>query len=314
MPVIPDRSNTRMRRFLLAGLFGAIHTAVFAFVAVTVATSRDPEASTAYSIFIPLDYPVSRLYQLPIFVSSTAVMPVLGGLLWLLYGFVLQSLFSIRSISGLRRFGVGLLLLGLLCVSPDIYLESLPRWQEHWYRGTVARNANDFDKAIEHVSEAVHLSSRDNPNLDGMWDYLGRLYVEQKDYPQAEQAFTNALAAAAAKANSRPIDLLNAYNELAGFYRRTGDRRHEKECLRKAIGFTRIVYEGDSAQEADCWHRLAEIAHEEGNSAEANPMMEQAIGMYSSTDQNADSWMLDYMKVQFSKWTGSDTRVKSPGR
>jgi tetratricopeptide (TPR) repeat protein len=247
----------------LAAILAAIHTALFAFVTVAVVRSSDPEAVMGYYFFFRLDYPVSRLYQL---VESTnwwippiALMPVLGGLLWFLCGFVLQSLFSIRSVSGLRRFGVGLLLLVFVCALPDIYLASLPRWEKHWLQGTSAREANDLSKAIWHVSEAVRLSPKDNSILDGMWDYLGRIYMEQKDYTHAGEAFARALAAAAAKPNLRPVDLLNAYNELAWFYRNTGDKQREEECLLKAIEFNRLVYGADSVQETNCQLRLAEI-------------------------------------------------------
>jgi hypothetical protein len=256
-------AHKRMRGMLLAAILAVIHTALFAFFTVAVVTSRDPEAVMGYSIFFRLDYPVSRLYPLLDstiwWIQSIALIPVLGGLWWFLCGFVIQSLFSIRGVSCLRRFGVGILLLGLVCALPDIYLASLPRWEKHWLRGTSAREAHDFSNAVWHVSEAVHLSPKDNQILDGMWDYLGSLYMERKDYAHAEGAFAEALAAAAAKPNSRPVDMLNAYNELARFYRTTADKQREGESLQKAIEFNRIVYGADSVQETNCWRRLAEL-------------------------------------------------------
>jgi len=252
-----NAAHRRMKWMLLAAILAAIHTALFALVTVAVMMSSDPDAGMGYYIFSRLDYPVSRLY--PLLESAIALMPVLGGLLWFFCGFVLQSLFSIRGISGLRRFAVGLLLLGLVCTLPDIYLASLPRWEKHWHQGTATREGDDLSKAIWHMSEAVRLSPKDNVILDGMWDYLGRLYMEQKDYAQAGGAFAGALAAAAAKPNSRPVDLLNAYNELAWLYRSTGDKKHEEESLQKAIEFNRIVYGADSVQETNCWRRLAEL-------------------------------------------------------
>ncbi len=138
--------------------------------------------------------------------------------------------------------------------------------------------------------------------LDGMWDYLGRLYMEQRDYDRAGTAFTTALAVATEKPNSRPVDVLNAYNQLAWFYERTNDKERRKESLRKAIEFNRIVYDGDSAQEADCWHSLAEIAHEEGSAAEAQVLIERAIKLKSNLPQQ-DTWSLNYMRGQLKEWT-----------
>jgi tetratricopeptide (TPR) repeat protein len=134
-----------------------------------------------------------------------------------------------------------------------------------------------------------------------MWDYAGGIYVEQKDYKHAEAAFTNALAFVTAKPNPRPADQLNAYNELASFYRRAGGRDREKECLLKAIEFNRLVYQGDSVQEANCWQRLAEIAHDEGDSTEARVLIERAIKLDSSLPQ-PDTWTLNYMKDEMKGW------------
>ena len=291
-----------LRRFLLASILAAIHTALFIFIAIAVSLSSDAEAGMAYGLFVPLDYPVSRLYQLPAFASPLIMMPILGGLLWFCYGMVLQCLFSIRRVADLPLLAIGVLFLSLLCLLPEFSLRSFPGWEEHWYRGTAAAEAHDLDKAIWHVSEAIRLSPKDNSILDGMWDYIGRLYMDQKAYDRAGTAFTNALSAAAAKPNARPVDMLNAYNQLAWFYERTDDKQRRKECLRKAIEFNRIVYKGDSTQEANCWHSLAEIAHEAGDSAEAQTMIERAIGLESSLPHQ-DTWSLNYMKDQLKGWT-----------
>ena len=294
--------NERWKWFLLGGLLAGVHTALFAVVAVLVAASSDPEAGMAYYIFFALDYPVSRLYQLPILASPLSLIPILGGFLWFLYGFVVQSLFFIRRPFGFWRLAVGVFLLSSVCLLPELFLKSLSGWEEHWHRGTAAREANDLPKAIRHVSEAVRVSPKENPILDGMWDYLGRLYMEQNDYDRAGPAFTNALAAATEKPNSRPVDVLNAYNQLAWFYERTNDKQQRKECLRKAIELNRIVYKGDSTQEAGCWHRLAEIAHDEGDAAQAQALIERAIKLESSLPRQ-HTWSLNYMKDQLKGWT-----------
>jgi hypothetical protein len=179
----PPRS---WRWFLFGSILAAVHTVLFAVIAVAVAASPDPEASMAYYVFVSLDYPISRLYQLPVLVSPVVLMPVFGGLLWFLYGFVLQSLFTIRSHSSRWRLAIGTLLLLFVCALPELFLKSLPGWEEQWHRGTAAREAKDLDKAVWHVSEAIRLSPKGNSILDGMWDYLGRLYMEQNDYPHAE--------------------------------------------------------------------------------------------------------------------------------
>ena len=135
-----------------------------------------------------------------------------------------------------------------------------------------------------------------------MWDYLGRLYMDQNDYSRAEAAFTNALAAATTKPNSRPVDRLNAYNQLAWVYERAGNSQRRKECLQQASELNRIVYEGDSTQEAGCWHDLAEIAHEAGDSEEAQTLLGRAIALESRLPHQ-DTWSLNHMKDQQKEWT-----------
>src|SRR5688500_8726097 len=136
MGTMPESRPKRFRRFVLAGALAAIHTALFIFVAIAVSLSPDPETGMAYFLFWSLDYPLSRLYEhLPRFPSPFVMMPVLGGLLWFCYGFILQSLFSIRRIADLPRLGIGVVFLVLLCLLPEFSLRSMPGWEEHWRRG-----------------------------------------------------------------------------------------------------------------------------------------------------------------------------------
>ena len=298
------RHSPQQRKwFWFGGILAAVHTILFALVTVLLVISG-PEAGMVYYIFVPLDYPFSRLYEFQGFGSPLGLMLIMGGFLWFLYGFLFQSLLSIRGRFGLLRFGSGVLLLGSFSLLPEMFLRSLPRWEENWQRGTAAAEAHDPDKAIRYVSEATRLSPPNNPILDGMWDYLGRLYMDHNDYVLAETAFTNALAAATTKPNSRPVDMLNAYNQLEWVYERAGNVQRRKECLQKAIELNRIVYKGDSTQEAGCWHNLAEIAHEAGDSAEARSLIEHAIALESGLP-NRDSWSLNYMNDQLKKWTAN---------
>jgi hypothetical protein len=107
-----------LKRLLLAGTLALVHTGFFILIAVAVSLSSDPEASMAYCLFLPADYPISRLYQLQTFASPLILVPVLGGLLWFCYGFVLQSVLSVRGIADLPRLAIGILLLGLVFLIP----------------------------------------------------------------------------------------------------------------------------------------------------------------------------------------------------
>src|SRR5436309_3104298 len=99
---MPPLLGKVLKWFVLAGILAGIHTALFVLVAIAVALSSDPEAPMGFYLFIELDYPLLRFYQLNLG-PPVAMMPVLGGLLWFCYGFILQSLFSIHRIAGLLR-------------------------------------------------------------------------------------------------------------------------------------------------------------------------------------------------------------------
>jgi len=89
------KNKTKFRKFLLATITGGLHTALFAAVGLGVAFSRDPQATMGFAIFLPLDYPLSRLVNLGS--DFPGVFLLGGGLLWFCYGFLIQALFSIRS-------------------------------------------------------------------------------------------------------------------------------------------------------------------------------------------------------------------------
>src|SRR5882724_6642088 len=100
-------------------------------------------------------------------------------------------------------------------------------------------------------------------------------------------------------------DTLWAYNELTWLYERTGNTERRKESLLKATEANRILYQGDSTQEADCLESLAEIARAAGDTAEAHALLERAISMEAGLPY-PDSFSLNYMKEKLDKWKAAD--------
>lgn len=290
----------RPRRFLLGIVMGGVHSVLFILLAILVAASSDGEAGMAYYIFFWLDYPIARIFTIASGWSPLASIFLLGGLLWFAYGWIIQSLILIRTKHGARWLGGAVAFLSGLLVLPQLALASLPDWEEQWERGTAAVEAGDLPKGIDHVSRAIELSPHDNQILDGMWDYLGRLHMDAKEYDAAESAFHAALTVVESR-TSKPVDHLNAHNQLSWFYRRIEDELSEEKHLRKAIEYNRLVYEGDSTQEADCWHRLAELEMTHGRTDEALRLIDVAIKMEDGLEHTHD-WSLNYMKEQRDKW------------
>lgn len=286
------------RRFLLGAIFAALHTTLFLLIALLVALSGDSEAGMAYYIFYWIDYPFSRLLH---FGSGLQMILLGGGMLWFLYGFTVQSLFRVRSIKSALPFGIGLLGIASFFLLPEIFLVAMPDWEEHWERGTEARESDNLDIAIEHVAQAAQLAPKDEYLLNGIWDYLGRLYMERQDFDDAEQAFLNALRVVASRPESRSVDYLNCHNQLDSFYERVKTADQQASHLHEAIKYNRLVYEGDSIQEAGCWHRLAEIAYAQGEIGEAFLMQNKAIEMESHVQSGTD-FSLNYMKEQLEDW------------
>lgn len=296
-------AEKRPRRLLLGLVLGGIHSVLFLLVAILVATSSDGEAGMAYYIFFWLDYPISRIFTIASSGSALGSIFILGGLLWFAYGWILQSLILIRTKHGARWLGGAVAFLIGLLLLPELALASLPDWEEQWERGTAAVEAGDLSKGIEHVSRAVELSPKDNQILDGMWDYLGRLHVDAKEYDAAKAAFHAALTTVESR-SSRAIDHLNAHNQLSWFYERIEDHENEEKHLRKAIEYNRLVHEGDSTQEANCWHRLAEIQTNDGRTDEALRLIDMAISMEDGLE-HTDDWSLNYMKEQRGDWAAT---------
>ncbi len=284
--------------FVLGTIFAGIHTALFLLIALLVAMSEDPEAGMVFYMFYYIDYPFSRLLH---FGSGLEIFVIGGGALWFLYGFAIQALLSIRSIKGLVPLGIAVSGIALMFSLPEISLVSMPEWEEHWQRGTEAREADNLDLAIKHVSKAADMAPADEPMLDGIWDYLGRLYMERDNYEQAETAFLKALAVVSDRQVSRPMDFLNCHNQLFWFYERTKNIDKQKHHLGEAIRYNRMVYEGDSTQEAHCWHGLAEIAYARGDIQDAFGLQTKAIEMESHV-QGGTGFSLNYMKEQLEEW------------
>jgi hypothetical protein len=291
------------RPFFLATLLASIHAAVVIFIVTGVYRSTDPEAAMAFALFDYLDYPVFPLFsQTGGLVRFAASLLITGGALWFCYGFVLQSLIFVRRTGGLIRLGIGVALLGLLWSIPEISLRMKPPWEQQWDRAwAIGRGQGaDSGKAIRYVSEAIRLSPGDNDKLGTLWDYLGSLYMDQKDYSHAESAFKSRLALAQAQPNPKPQDLLEAYTALDSVYYWSGKIQDRKECLPKVIALFRIIHGGDSAQEANSWESLANITHDSGDSKDAQVMLERAIKMYS--DLNDQTAPLDYLKRKLQGW------------
>jgi len=306
---MPNPQRKSRSWFLLAGILAAVHTAIFLLISAAVALSGDPMAGMAYYLFYYLDAPISRLYQLPAY-SSPMAMLVFGGLLWFCYGFIVQSLFSIRHVAGILRLATGVAVLCYLCLLSEFSLQAMPGWKGQWERGRTASEA-DMQTKISHVAEAVRLAPKDEPSLAGMLDYLGRLYMNDKQYELAEQAFNDSLAVASNDPNP-PSQTLWVHNNLVWLYERTGDTAKRQEYLHKAIESNRILYSGDSTQEAACWHQLAEIANAAGSSAEAQELLERAIQIEARVDSGHD-FSLNYMQEQLAKWKNASAgRGASP--
>jgi tetratricopeptide (TPR) repeat protein len=289
--------------FLLGGILAAIHTAIWILVTVAVVLSGDPEAGMAYYLFYALDYPIWRLYRLPAY-GTAGTMLIFGGMQWFSCGFVIQSLFAIRRISGLLRLMTGVGLVCFVCMLPEFSLKSMSSWKEHWHRGTEATNAKDYEKAVWHLSEAVRLAPKEEHSLPEMWDYLGRVYMDLKQFDRAEEAFKNSLAVTSNDPNP-PSHTHWIYFNLASLYEKTGDRQRQKECLLKQAESSRILYDGDSPQEAGCWHSLAEISRAEGKSAESRNLLERAIEIESKA-LPGDSFSLGYYRKQLEEWQAAD--------
>jgi len=299
-------AEKKTRRFLIGLILGGIHSALFILVAILVAFSSDGEAEMLYLIFFFLDYPISRIFTIALTGSELEKIFILGGLLWFAYGLIIESLILIRSRHGARWLAGSLLFLIGLLLLPELALRSLPDWQEQWERGTAAAGSGDLAEAITHVSNAVELSPSDNPILDGMWDYRGHLQVNAKIYDAAEHSFKAALTGVQSRSSSRPIDYLNAHDQLSWFYNRIEDLENEKFHLSKEIEYNRLVYEGDSIQEAGCWQRLAEIDFKSGKFREAIRILDKAITMEAGLEHTSE-WSLNYMKDQRKEWIATIT-------
>ena len=76
---------------------------------------------------------------------------------------------------------------------PDAFTPWEPRtpWEKEWAKACALGRGEgtDSEKAVAHVIEAIRLSPKDNEKLGTLWDYLGRLYMDRKDYDRAESAF-----------------------------------------------------------------------------------------------------------------------------
>ena len=175
-------------------------------------------------------------------------------------------------------------------------------WEREWAKAWAIGRGKDTDSeaAIDHMTQAIRLSPKDNEKLGTWWNYLGHLYLDRKAYDRAESAFKSHLTLIQAQPDPKPQELLSAYQALVTVYYWAGNSEGQKEALQEAVTLDRRIHGGDSAQEAGCWQRLAEIAHSSGKSKEAADMLERAIEIYSNVNDKIAP--LDYLKRRLRKW------------
>ena len=217
----------RWKRFLLGGALALVHSLFALYIVVAVFRSSVPGAIDAFAVFGLTDWPILPLCPPDIIGSITGIC-LFGGILWFCYGFTIQSLLAIRRLTDLPRFVIAALCVGFLLAIPELFLRSQPTWKQQWDRASALdldQEKYNSDQAINYVKEAIRLSPKDNPMLPGMWDYVGNLYDTRNNYPAAEAAYEKSLSLIQAEPTPNPQDLLNAYNELAIFY------RHSRSCL-----------------------------------------------------------------------------------
>jgi tetratricopeptide (TPR) repeat protein len=250
-----------------------------------------------YFIFAYIDYPLFELVNF--FGMGLGVIFFGGAILWSLYGFALQALFAVRSRKGLILLATSLLGIAVLFAFPGLLLATKPDWETHILHGEKAAAAGKTELAIEHFIEALQLIPKDEYSRADNWDYLGNLYMEKKDYGNAEKAFSNALEIVVERPNSRPSDFVDRYHRLAWFYKCTGNKQLEKHHLEEEIEYM-SSHKGFSVQEPECWHRLAEIAFASGDHATARELQLKAIEMDRNSPlqlEESTRW-----KKQLSDW------------
>lgn len=296
----PEHETPAPRR--LGVRLAVIHTALFLLVALVVYGTGHPDASALFVIFAIIDYPVWDLKLHSAGFSLLWTIPVMGGLYWFSIGFFFRAMSARFQPGGFRRLGLAVLLLAGVCALPQLAWACLPAWERHWHRGTAAAEDGKRERAIFLVTEAIRVSPPGNELLGGMWDYLGRLQRDAGNADAAEAALTRALEWETSRAEPNPSFILSAWNELALCGRLSGERVRRAGYLRKAMEQARIVYGGDSTQEAHCLAELAEIAHEDGNQPEARALLARAIAMREGLPDARDG-AAKWEKQRLAEWS-----------
>jgi hypothetical protein len=290
------------KRFFLAGLFGVIHSAIVVYVIAAVRSSTDPEAAMGLDLFDFLDYPLYPLFQIENLFLFGGIVFLAGGFLWFCCGALLQSLIFIRRPGNRLRLAISVILVGCILMIPTIWLAMKPPWEANWIRAwQIGRGQGaDSARAVRYVTEAIRLSPKDNSQLPTLWEYLGSLYMDQKNYPMAEAVYRNRLTLVQAQPSPNPKELLNGYSALEMVYFWSGNIQGRKDSIEKMLPLCRTVYGGDSIQEAGAWQDLAKITHDAGDPKGAAIMLRRAITMY--TGLHNEDVPYDYLNRTVAKW------------
>ena len=292
--------------YLLGLMLALLHAGLFILLSILVSASREPEAGMAYYLFWVIDAPIAK------YDADLGWILIMGTLWWFCCGFAVQSLFLCRQKGGFLRLAVSLVALGLLFLSPNLRLLGKPSWEQAYIRGTQAANSGDTASGVRHLHEAIRLAGPENEFTISLYSYLGGLCVSLRDYDQAVEAAKTQVALALKRSGQRtewdvgrsdagPHQVMDAYNDLSTACRLAGQTPDEKTALLEAAKWDRIVFGGDSIQEANCWDSIAEITFNEGNRTTAIQLLEKAQAM-SAKFEPADSFTMTYINERLTEW------------
>ena len=205
------------------------------------------------------------------------------------------------------------LLLGILCLASYAAAQDTA-WEKYMKVGMDAHQRGQCAEAKKQFAaarkEAENLSAQD-PRLGISLLGLGKVYMAQANYTQAQPLYQRAMSILEKALGPEHPAVATCLNQLAALYHAQGQYAKAEPLFRRAVAIHEKALGPDHAEVAEGLNNLAALYDTQGKYAEAEPLLRRALAIYEKALGPEHSYVAWYLTITLENYAGLQERVSN---